>query len=111
MRRLGELIPSLALALVLAAGLQVVRADPPAPPAAHAAPRLDLSAPPLEHVLSRSQIATLTADHDDDPAPEEVTVESPHYREPVPLGQLRALPWALMHPTQAWRILMPITDE
>ncbi|HUN25801.1 MAG TPA: hypothetical protein VMU67_05780 [Steroidobacteraceae bacterium] len=107
----ARLRASIALALLAAGSVAIARADPPATAAAQPPAKLNLDAPPINHVLSPSQIETLTADHDDDPPPEEVTVESRHYRDPVPLGQLRALPWALMHPTQAWRIFTPITDD
>jgi hypothetical protein len=40
----------------------------------------------------------------------EVTVEGPRPRAPVPEGAFRAVPWALTHPSQAWRIFAPVTD-
>jgi hypothetical protein len=40
---------------------------------------------------------------------EEVTVSGPRYRQAIPTGIL-SLPWAVTHPTQAWRILTPIAD-
>jgi len=40
----------------------------------------------------------------------EVTVEGPRPQVPVPDGAFRAVPWALTHPSQAWRILAPVTD-
>jgi hypothetical protein len=27
---------------------------------------------------------------------------------PVPRSQFQAIPWALMHPTQAWRVFTPV---
>jgi hypothetical protein len=83
-----------------------VAADPA--PGHHRAPRakamLDLRAPPLSHVLSRTEIASLTADRDD--VTESVTVDA--QRSPVPCcGTFIALPWAILHPTQAWQIVTP----
>jgi hypothetical protein len=40
----------------------------------------------------------------------EVTVEGPRAQAPAPDGAFRAVPWALMHPSQAWRIFAPVTD-
>ena len=40
----------------------------------------------------------------------EVTVEGPRPQVPVPDGAFRAVPWALAHPSQAWRIFTPVTD-
>jgi hypothetical protein len=40
----------------------------------------------------------------------EVTVEGPRPQAPVPEGAFRAVPWALTHPSQAWRIFAPVTD-
>jgi hypothetical protein len=40
----------------------------------------------------------------------EVTVEGPRSQLPVPDGAFRAVPWALTHPSQAWRIFAPVTD-
>jgi hypothetical protein len=40
----------------------------------------------------------------------EVTVEGPRPQVPVPDGAFRAVPWALTHPSQAWRIFAPVTD-
>lgn len=69
---------------------------------------LDLSAPPIRMVLTPEQIAAMTVVSDDQTPTEEVTVKKPHYQQPVPVGQLRAIPWALLHPLQAWRIFAPI---
>jgi hypothetical protein len=72
---------------------------------------LDLSAPPMNHILTPQQLQALTEDQDDGPPPEEVSVDSPRYVEPVPAGgAFVAIPWALLHPLQAWRIFTPITD-
>jgi hypothetical protein len=72
---------------------------------------LDLSAPPVERVLTPEQVRSFVTEPEDDGAPpQDVTVASPHYLEPVPNGPFVALPWALLHPLQAWRIFAPITD-
>jgi hypothetical protein len=84
-------------------------------PGQTAAPRssrpLDLSAPPISHVMTREQVQELTAEHDEPVPAEDVMIESPHYEAPVPRGQIRALSWALLHPLEAWRILAPVTDQ
>ena len=40
---------------------------------------------------------------------ETVQVEGERQLAPVSVG-LMAIPWAIIHPTQAWRILMPVQD-
>ena len=89
-------------------------ADPPAPPhpsaAPHAPQRLDLSAPPLNHVLSARELRAMETD-DASADESEVEVDAGHYHAPVPNGFLHALPWAVMHPTQAWRVFTPVTEE
>ena len=84
----------------------------PQPPGkrALAARPLDLSAPPISHVMTREQVQALIAEPDDS-APEDVMVEENRYQAPVPRGQIQALTWALVHPLQAWRIFTPVTDE
>lgn len=72
--------------------------------------RLDLSAPPLNHVMTPEQVQALTAQPSEE-EPEQVMVERGRYEAPVPRGQLRALAWALMHPLEAWRIFTPVTDQ
>lgn len=71
---------------------------------------LDLSAPPVNHVMTREQVQALTEQPEED-ASDEVMVQQGRYQAPVPRGQLRALAWALMHPLEAWRIFTPVTDE
>jgi hypothetical protein len=106
--------PTLLLAALTMAASGWVLADTVTSPAATpsvSAP-LDLKAPPVEHVLSSTEVRSLldAPDADDAQAPEDVRVESEHYRAPVPYGFFRAVPWAIMHPLQAWRIFTPITD-
>ncbi|MGB6452504.1 MAG: hypothetical protein WBE92_17270 [Steroidobacteraceae bacterium] len=108
MRRLCRL----AGVVLLAAGSALALADDKQPAASNGAkPALNLDPPPIELVFTPQQIQDLTADHDDDAPMEDVTIKKPVYETPIPLGTFRALPWALMHPLQAWKILMPITDD
>jgi len=73
---------------------------------------LDLAAPPINRVLTPEQVRDfVTEPEDDGTEPADVTVASPHYLDPIPNGAFGALPWALLHPLQAWRIFTPITDE
>ena len=72
---------------------------------------LDLSPPPLRLVLTPKQIHDLTTDQDDDTPIEDVTIRQDAYEEPIPVGPFRALPWALLHPLQAWKILMPVPGD
>jgi hypothetical protein len=89
----------------------------PSPPTshavAHAAARqpLDLTAPPVNHVLTPEQVQSFIAETDEDTSPpDSVTVKQERYVDPVPSGAFSALPWALLHPLEAWRIFTPITD-
>jgi hypothetical protein len=82
--------------------------------AARAAPhaKLDLHAPPLSHIYSSTELRYILApDDSDDDSATEVSVKGSKYVSPVPGApgnQLLAVPWALMHPTQAWRIFTPL---
>jgi hypothetical protein len=108
MRRLCRL----AGVVLLAAGSALALADDQAPAASNGTkPALDLDPPPIELVFTPQQIEDLTAEHQDEPMLEDVTVTKPVYEAPIPVGTFRALPWALMHPLQAWKILMPISDD
>lgn len=60
--------------------------------------------------MTPEQVQALVTEPDT-PPPEDVTVETTHYETPVPRGQLRAIPWAILHPLQAWRIFAPVTDQ
>lgn len=92
--------------------LSPARSDSAVPgPKSAPARQLDLAAPPIEHVMTPEAVQSLIADREaDEQDAEDVMVESPHYESPVPTGTFRALPWALMHPLEAWRIVTPITD-
>lgn len=113
LRRCGLLVG----AAVLAAGAALALADDKAsasskpPPSVTKPHSLDLSAPPISHVLTARQIQDLTTEQDDDTPTEDVTVSQPLYEAPVPVGPFLALPWALFHPLEAWRIIEPIPDD
>jgi len=122
-RRLATLFALLASA---ALGQAQAQTPPPAsaPPAkaavparsvAAAHPPLDLHAPPLNHIYPSAQLRYILAV--DDPAIDEdtteVSVKGTKYavRVPgVPGNQLLAIPWAIVHPTQAWRIFTPLEE-
>lgn len=84
-------------------------AAPAATKPAPATKKLDLSVPPVNHVLSSGQIQAMLAERDEDEI-QSVDVETDRATEPPPQGQLRAVPWALMHPMDAWKVFAPITD-
>ena len=72
--------------------------------------RLALASPP-------SQVQTLS-ERDDTVSLPEVRVESaphpipaPQDQAAAPLGAFHAIPWAVAHPSQAWRILTPSTTD
>jgi len=115
------------LAVLLTAALAQAQTPAPsaasassAPATAHAARRaapttaapLDLHAPPLSHIYSSSELRYILApDETADDSATEVSVKGTRYSTPVPGApgnQLQAIPWALLHPTQAWRIFTPL---
>jgi hypothetical protein len=122
--------PRSAAVFVLLAGATLAQAQTPPPvaasaPAAKAAvharstatarPPLDLHAPPLSHIYPSAELRYILAV--DDPAVDddttEVSVKGTKYvvRVPgVPGNQLQAIPWAIVHPTQAWRIFTPLVE-
>lgn len=75
---------------------------------------LDLHTPPLNHIYPSSELRYILAvDESGSDSTTEVRVKSDKYvvRVPgAPGNQLQALPWALMHPTQAWRIFTPLEE-
>jgi len=107
------------LAGTLAASVALADNPPPGPAPGHAAPKapapaaakrgLDLNAPRVEHVLRRADLQSMVTDHDM-PVDDDVRVEKPRYSVEVPVGFFRAVPWALLHPTQAWRVFTPVTE-
>jgi hypothetical protein len=106
-------------AVLIAAGLALGAAafadeeGAPEPPAAPAKP-LDLRPPDLAKLYSRKQLEQLIAKMEAE-ALEEVEVEGA--RVPPPTFTPRVWPaiaapfWALLHPTQAWRIFAPIPPD
>lgn len=79
--------------------------QPPAQPVA-----MDLHAPPLDHIYPRGELQYILAmdSSDSDADAQEVSVKGAKYVTPVPVGQFQAIPWALMHPTEAWRVFTPV---
>jgi hypothetical protein len=72
---------------------------------------LDLRAPELSQVFTQAQLAEKLQEPEEDQyeVTETVQVEGERQLAPVSVG-LMAIPWAIIHPTQAWRILMPVPD-
>jgi hypothetical protein len=114
------------VAAVLAlAPLAVAWADPVQKPAASASkapqtapaatsPRkpLDLRAPELNRVFSRSDLETLTSKPDDvSEGAETVAVEGARHDRIIAPSGLRGLAWGVRHPTQAWRLFVPSPSE
>jgi hypothetical protein len=78
-----------------------------------AAKSLDLHTPPLNHLYSASQLRYMMAYDPDDMSDSEVSVKGNKAAVNVPVtpgNQLMAVPWALLHPTQAWRIFTPVEN-
>ena len=84
-----------------------------AAPSTASAPRannLDLRAPELTRVFSEAELAQKLEDPAEaDDVQETVQVQGERQLPQVSAG-LMAIPWAVIHPTQAWRILMPVPD-
>jgi hypothetical protein len=70
---------------------------------------LDLRAPPLNHIMPSAQLRYIMANDDAD-SPTEVSVKGTKtvVVPGAPGNQLQAIPWAIFHPTQAWRIFTPL---
>ncbi len=116
-RRLWEIsaLGLLAVAGALGPVSAAVPAAPPSGPVPAASPSpersFDLSLPPLRMVLTPQRIQALTSIPSDvsDGDGQDVTIRNRAYHIPVPVGTFRALGWALTHPLDAWRILLPVT--
>jgi hypothetical protein len=81
---------------------------------ANALPRttpLDLRAPEINRVFSQEELSKKLQDTEMqyDEVQETVQVQGERQLAPVSIG-LMSLPWAVLHPTQAWRILTPVTS-
>ena len=77
--------------------------------------RLDLRPPKIDEVFSQQTIARLLRAARDPDTIEEVEVEASRSKieplSPVVPGGILAPLWALLHPTQAWRILAPLPAD
>jgi hypothetical protein len=110
--------PALVQAQSGAPGASPAAASAPAKPAPHApssksgtpatTKSLDLKAPPLSHIYPREQLQYILAVDAVGDDTQEVSVKGEKYLMPVPTSQIYAIPWALMHPTEAWRVFTPI---
>jgi hypothetical protein len=72
---------------------------------------LDLHAPPLNHIMPSSQLRYILSREDadaDSPAEVSVNATKTVIVPGAPGNQLQAIPWAIFHPTQAWRIFTPL---
>jgi hypothetical protein len=88
--------------------------EPVHAPAADTSKSLDLRAPPLTELYTREQIEAMvarTAPVDDKSVVVEGTREPPPHVTPD-IWQGIATPfWALLHPTQAWRVFLPLPPD
>ncbi len=82
-----------------------------APAASPNAPApLDLRAPDIHQVFAAADLQRPLDDPEEQLYVQEtVQVEGQRQLTPVSIG-IMAVPWAILHPTQAWRIFMPVTD-
>ncbi len=102
----------LALLIVAPAIAQTPKAAASSAPAkAHTA--MDLKPPPLTHIYPRGELQYILA-VDDSSLPDNVVSVKGAKRAVVvpgtPGNQLQAIPWAFMHPTDAWRIFTPLQE-
>jgi len=85
--------------------------------AAVAAPaRLDLRVPDLQHVMPHGVLlGEIGSASEDDAQPVEIAAVPelmPMISEQAaPLGLIAAFAWSVDHPTQAWRILLPLPED
>ena len=99
--------------ICFAVSIQCIPIKVPAstPDAAVRTAPLDLRAPDIARVFPRTELQLKLPDPDEEREPEEtVQVEGQRELSPVSVG-LMAFPWAIMHPTQAWRIFMPLPSS
>ena len=112
----GRLVVLAAVALAMSVGFAE---ESPAPsesasPKEEQADELDLQAPSLDELYTGEQIEALLAKARNE---EESDVEVEGRREPPPKVTPNVWPgiaapfWALLHPSQAWRILFPIPPD
>jgi hypothetical protein len=72
---------------------------------------LDLQTPPLNRIMPKAQLRYILASEDADAeSATEVSVKGTKsvIVPGAPGNQLQAIPWALFHPMQAWRIFTPL---
>ena len=70
---------------------------------------LDLRAPVITHVFSEAELQQKLDEPPEIHEGDTVQVQGERQITPVSVG-LMAIPWAVIHPTQAWRIFMPVQD-
>lgn len=69
---------------------------------------MDLRAPDIAKIFPRTELQEKLPDPvDEHEVQDTVQVSGTREYAPVSVGLL-ALPWAVLHPTQAWRIFMPL---
>lgn len=84
------------------------------PPAAAAARNVDLRIPPITSIYTPEQIAALlakTRDPDMDEIEVEGRRESSAPGTPRVWGGIAAPLWAVLHPSQSWRIFAPLPPD
>lgn len=68
---------------------------------------LDLGAPEITRIFSQEELQQKLPEEPEREVQDTVQVEGERQGPNVP-GGIMSLPWAVIHPTQAWRILMPV---
>jgi hypothetical protein len=106
---------ALALAAALGLACAAVQADDKAATTPPPAKPLDLRPPDVTKLYTPRQLERLIAKMESDNI-EEIEVEGarvppPTFTPNVPLGTFAATFWALFHPTQAWRIILPVPPD
>ncbi len=71
---------------------------------------LDLRAPPIAAVVPQAELQAALADPDEPKYDEESSIVKVEGERDglldIPIG-IMAIPWAIRHPSQAWRIFLP----
>jgi len=95
----------------LSVSLQCFRAASATPGASSSAPKtLDLRAPDIRTLVSEAELRERVEDEwaiREREQEQQVRVEAARPEVYVP-GGIASLPWAIRHPTQAWRIFLPV---
>jgi hypothetical protein len=72
---------------------------------------MDLRAPDINRIFPKSELQQkLPEPGEEHENQESVQVAGTRELSPVSVG-LMSIPWAIRHPTQAWRIFTPITSQ